>query len=325
MTIYGEFDAQFRKKPAVGTMLLVAFSSAMIGAVLVSLLMALAIGSLGSSREAFSSAFVLFAPPVPVSSLLFDAAVGTLPSFPIAAAIASLIIALGLVFFWPANPGLATQMFLTEVSLAFLAFGAIFPAAESILMRMRFLREPRQVVMESAIVLVAIVFAIAAELKLIAVLANLVAMASPARRLLLWSIRVALPFGLLGAAGWWAGSDATAIGAAVVLAVTFLENLIRRPAARFVQLRDVHMHEAAVSLPLLAIFLVVGSMWISGSWDGRPERALLWSGGRNVRIAPLEEARRVSGLARPAPRESVIRIEWSRRATEIDSPPTDQP
>lgn len=316
MTIYGEFDAQFRKKPAFGTMLLVAFSSAMIGAVLVSLLMSLAIGSLGSSRETFSSAFVLFAPPLPLSSLLFDAAVGTLPSFPIAAALVSLLISLGLVFFWPANPDLATQMFLAEVSLAFLAFGTMFPIAESILMRMSFLREPRQVVVESVIAVVAIVFAVAAERKVIAVLANLVAMASPGRRLLLWLVRVALPFTLLGAAGWWAGSYATAIGAAVILAVTFLENLLRRPSARFVQLRDVHMQEAAVSLPLLAVFLVAGSVWISGSWDGKPERAVLWSGGRNVRLAPLEEARRVSGLARPAPRERVIRIEWSRRATE---------
>lgn len=326
MTIYGEFDAQFRKKPAVWRTLLVAFSSAMIGTVLVSLLMALAIGALGRTRETFSSALVLFAPPVPVSSLLFDAAVSTLPSFPIGAAVASLLIAFGLVFFWPANPNLATQLFLAEVALAFLAFGALFTAAESILIRRSYLREPRQVALEAGIAVIAVLFTVAAERKIIAVLANLVAMASPSRRLLLWLIRIGLPFGLLGAAGWWVGSHATAIGAGIVVAITFLENLVRRPSARFVQLRDVQMNEAAAALPLLAILLVAGTLWISDSWNGTPDRAVVWTGGSEFGFATLDEARRISGLSRPAPRESVIRMEWSGQSPEADSEsPAEEP
>ncbi|HVR44903.1 MAG TPA: hypothetical protein VMS56_15835 [Thermoanaerobaculia bacterium] len=313
MTIYGEFDAQFRKKPAIWRILVIAVSSAAIASVLVSLLVGLAVGILGRGHDPEGvAAFGLFAPPVFLASPLFDAALHTQPSFPWIVGAVALACAVVLLFFWPGNPTLASQILLGTHAAALIAFGAMALCIESILARRVFLREVSQVAGEGAVLLLTIVLAVAGERKIIAVLANLVSMQSPARRIALWLVRLAIPFGILGFLGWAEGSLATAAAAGAFLLVTLVENLTRPPATGLLQLRDVEMREAAATLPIVAILLVAGSIWLSGGVPQRDERVMLWRGGKRISFAPPSEAWREMGLMRPITRESVIRMQWSR-------------
>lgn len=311
MTIYGEFDAQFRKKPALWRMLLIGLSSVLIGSVLVSLLVGAGIAILGRGSNPDAQAFVLYAPPVLLGSPVFDAAVGTLAGFPWIAGAVCLAIATIFVFFWPGNPTLASQLMLSAFAMAFVAFGAVMPAVESILARSSYLRDPMVIAGEIAVIVAAAVLAFLVERKVVGVLSNLVAMDSPSRRLALWLVRIAIPFTLLGALGWLEGSIATTAGAALVVVVTLLQDLSSRPAAVFLQLREVEMREAAATLPLVALLLFGGAIWLFGGVPGRENRAILWGKGSDFQFVAPADAWRPGGLARPIPRESTIRIEWS--------------
>ncbi len=314
MTIYGEFDSQFRKKPAVWRMFLLGFSALFLSSVLVSLLLGAGIGLLGRASEADGTAsFVLFAPPVVTGSILLDAAMGTFEPFAWIAGALALAGAILVIFFWPSEPTLASQLLSNAFGSALVVFGAMTLPIESILARLGTLADPIEVLEEALVLLASIVIAVAGERKTIALLSNLVAMDAPSRRVRLWLVRLGIPLAVLGAAAWVLGSVSPAIAAAAFLAVTLFENLARRPNAQFVQLRDVQMKEAAATLPLLAAILVTASVWAFGAAPARPHRALVWKGGSSLSFAPLADAWKQSGLRRPIPRASVIRIEWSKK------------
>ena len=72
------------------------------------------------------------------------------------------------------------------------------------------------------------------------------------------------------------------------------------------------VREAAASLPILAALLFAGSLWLFGLPPLRQDRALIYQRGGTPELGSLEEARLAASLDRPLPRESVIRIRWSR-------------
>jgi hypothetical protein len=313
MTIYGEFDAQFRKKPALWRMFLLGFSALVFSSVLVSLLVAGAIALLGKAHAGDApAAFVLFAPPVVTGSVLLDAAMGTAAAFPWIAGGAALLLAILMMFFWPSEPTLASQLLGNALGASLITFGAMTLAIESILARRKTLAGAGDVAGELAVLAVAVIVAVVAERRTVAVLSNLVPMDAPARRVRLWLARLGIPFAVLAAAGVVSGSLSPGIASALFLLVTFFENLARRPHPLFVQLRDVQMAEAAATLPILAALLIAGSVWAFGALPFRPHRALVWKGGTAVRFAALPDAWKESGLGRPVAKESVIRIQWSR-------------
>ncbi len=312
MTIYGEFDSQFRKKPALWRMFLMGFSALVFSSVLVSLLLGAVIGLLGRAREPIDAAFVLFAPPVVTGSILLDGAMGTFGGFAWVAGAAALAVAILIIFFWPSEPTLASQLVGNALGSALVVFGAMTLPIESILAQADYLDDPMKVIEEAAVLLAAVIFTVLGERRMIALLSNLVAMDAPSRRVRLWLMRIGIPLAVLAATAVILGSISPAIAAAAFLVLTFFENLARRPNARFVQLRDVQMKEAAATLPLLAAILVAGSVWTFGFAPFRPSRAVVWKGGRSVTFAPLDEAWQKSGLGRPIPRKSVIRMEWSK-------------
>lgn len=314
MTIYGEFDSQFRKKPALWRMLVISLSAAIVSSILVSVYVGVAIAAVGRSHNPDGAAWILYSPPVMLPGFLFESASATLRLFPIAVSSAALLIGAILSFFWPAKSTLATQMFLGIQAVGFLTFGAIAPAAAALLMRMQRIRSWRDVVIEGAIILIALVLLVAAERKTVGMLANLVSVHSPSRRFGLWLVRQAVPFGLLAGLAFAAGGLATALAVAAMLVVTLLENLARTPASRFQQLRDIEMREAAASLPILAALLLAGSIWLFGLAPLRPDRAVIYQHGGTPELGSLEEARQAGSLERPLPRESVIRIRWSKRS-----------
>jgi hypothetical protein len=317
MTIYGEFDAQFRKKPALWRMFLLGVSALVLSSILVSLLVGAGIALLGKANAGEApSSVVLFAPPVVTGSILLDAAMGTSESFIWIAGAVALLGAILIMFFWPSEPTLASQLVSNALGSALVVFGAMTLSIESILARQSYLSGPMEALGEIIVLVAAIVVALAGERKTIALLSNLVAMDAPARRVRLWLMRLGIPLALLGAAGWVLGSLSPAIASAAFLVVTFFENLARRPNALFVQLRDVQMKEAAATLPLLALILLAASIWAFGAAPARPHRALVWKGGSSISFAPLADAARQAGLDRPIPRESVIRMEWSKPAEE---------
>lgn len=312
MTIYGEFDSQFRKKPALWRMFLIGFSALVFCSVVVSLLLGSAIGLLGRANEAETAALVLFGPPVVTGSILLDGAMGTFDSFAWIAGAAALLVAILTIFFWPSEPTLASQLFANALGTALVVFVALTVPLESILAQLDYLRDPKEVAGETAVLVAAMVFSIVSERRMISLLSNLVPMDAPARRVRLWLMRIGIPVAVLGATAFVLGSIAPAIAAVAFLVLTFFENIARRPNARFAQLRDVQMKEAAATLPILAILLVAGSVWLFGFAPLRPARAVVWKGGRTVSFATLEDAWSKSGLGRPIPRASVIRIEWSK-------------
>lgn len=316
MTIYGEFDSQFRKKPAIWRMLLISLSAAVISSLLVSLFTGLAVAAVGRSHNPDTADWILHAPPVPHTGELFAAATETLHRFPVAVGGSALLVGAILIFFWPANPGLATQIFLSVQAMGFLTFGALAPAIAWALPRIPSLREPRQFAIEAGILLVSIVLLVVAERKTVGMLANLVPMESPARRFGLWFARNLVPFGVIAAAGVLGGSLATAIAVGVMLLVTLFENLARRPTPRFQQLRNVEMSEAAAALPLLAALLVAGSLWAFGGIPPLAPRAVVLEKGSTPEFATLEEARKAAWLQEPRSHESVIRMRWSREGIE---------
>jgi hypothetical protein len=312
MTIYGEFDSQFRKKPALWRMLLISLSAAVVSSILVSAYIGIAIAAAGRSHNPEGAAWVFYAPPVMLSGFLFESASATLRLFPIAVSGGALLIGTILSFFWPGKSTLATQIFLGVQAVGFLALGAIAPAAAALLMRMERIRSWRDVLIEGTIILIALVLLVATERKTVGMLANLVPVHSPSRRFGLWLVRQAVPFGFLAAVALAAGGVATALAVAAMLAVTLLENLARTPASRFQQLRDVEMREAAASLPILAALLAAGSVWLFGLAPFRPDRAVIYQRGGSPELGSLEEARQAGSLERPLPRESVIKIRWSK-------------
>ncbi|MGH9457461.1 MAG: hypothetical protein ACRD2J_07440 [Thermoanaerobaculia bacterium] len=312
MTIYGEFDSQFRKKPAVWRLFVIGLAAALIASVVVSLLVGLAVGMGGKATQVRETALVLFVPPVVVGSPLLDAAMGTWRIFPIVTAAMAVILAIVIIWFWPADPTLAWQIVLNELASALVTFAGLTIAAESILARRSYLRSVAEVAGEIAIVVVALVVAVLAERKLVAILSNLVSMESPARRVGMWLARIAIPFSLLGALAWFEGSLATALAVGAFLVVTLFENLAHRPVPAFVQLRDVQMTEAAATLPLIAAALVAGSVWLFGGVPFRPDRALIWDRESGVTFAAPSEAWKETGFRRLVPRESEIDIRWSK-------------
>lgn len=314
MTIYGEFDSQFRKKPALWRLFLIGLSALVLSSVIVSLLLGGAIGLTGRASQQTESTFVLFAPPVVTGSILLDAAMGTFGGFAWIAGAAALALAILVIVFWPSEPSLASQLVGNAFGNALVVFGALTLPAESILAQARYLDDPMKVAEEAGVLVAALIFAVIAERRMIALLANLVAMDAPSRRVRLWLMRLGIPFAVLAAAAWLLGSITPAIATAAFLFLTFFENLARRPNARFVQLRDVQMKEAAATLPLIAAILVAASVWAFGFAPFRPSRAVVWRGGREVSFAKLDEAWAKSGLSKPIPRKSVIRIEWSKKS-----------
>lgn len=312
MTIYGEFDAQFRKKPALWRLFLIGLSALVVSSVIVSLLLGATIGLAGRANQETESTIVLFAPPVVTGSILLDAAMGTFGGFAWVAGAAALAIAILITFFWPSEPSLASQLVGNALGTALVVFGALTLPLESILAQAKYLDDPKKVAEEAGVLVVALIFAVLAERRTIGLLSNLVAMDAPSRRVRIWLMRVGIPLAVLGAAAWILGSIAPAIAALAFLVVTFFENLARRPNAHFVQLRDVQMKEAAATLPLVAVILVAASVWAFGFAPFRPSRALVWKGGRQVSFETLDVAWAKSGLSRPIARESVIRIEWSK-------------
>jgi hypothetical protein len=312
MTIYGEFDSQFRKKPALWRMLVISLSAAIVSSILVSVYVSLAIAAAGRSHNPEGAAWIFHAPPVMLPGFLFESASATLRLFPLAVSGGALLVGTILSFFWPAKSTLATQIVLGVQAVGFLTFGAIGPATAALHWRMDRIRSWRDVVIEGTIILIALLLLIAAERKTVGMLANLVSVHSPSRRFGLWLVRQAVPFGLLAGVAFAAGSVATALAVAAMLVVTLLENLARTPASRFQQLRDIEMREAAASLPILASLLLAGSLWLFGMAPFRPDRAVIYQRGGTPEFGTLEEARRAGSLERPLPRESVIRIRWSR-------------
>ena len=312
MTIYGEFDSQFRKKPALWRMFLLGFSALVASSVVVSLLVAAAVAFLGKASAIGDAAFVFFAPPIVTGSVLLDAAMGTSEWFPWVAGAVALLAALLMMFFWPSEPTLASQLVGNALGSALVVFGAMTLSIESILARRAYLAGPADIAGEIAVLVVAAVVALAGERKTIALLSNLVAMDAPSRRVRLWLMRLGIPLAVLAALALAAGSLSPAIASGLFLVITFFENLSRRPTTRFVQLRDVQMKEAAATLPLVAALLVAGSVWAFGVAPFRPHRAVVWKGGSSISFASLEDAWKQAGLRRTIPRESVIRIQWSK-------------
>lgn len=318
MTIYGEFDSQFRKKPALWRMLVISLSAAIVSSILVSLYVGVAIAAAGRSHNPEGAAWILYAPPVMLPALLFESASATIRLFPVAVSGGALLIGTLLSFFWPAKSTLATQIVLGVQAVGFLTFGAIAPVTASLLWRIDRIRSLREVALEGSIILIALALLIAAERKTVGMISNLVSVHSPSRRFGLWLVRQAVPFGLLGGLAFAAGAVATAVAAAAMLAVTLLENLARPPASRFQQLRDIEMREAAASLPILAAILLAGSFWLFGGAPLRPDRAVIFQRGGKPELGTLDEARRAAALNPPLPRESVIRLRWSRETGARD-------
>ncbi|HUP64250.1 MAG TPA: hypothetical protein VM557_03110 [Thermoanaerobaculia bacterium] len=310
MTIYGEFDSQFRARPAAWRMLLVAFGTLLIAAFSVSVLLAAVIAAAGRAHRPESAAVAFQAPPLPSFGLLFEAGIATVPSLHLIIAAIAVALALVMAFIWPISPRLSSQVAISIRAQALLAFGVIAPVLAFVMIRRQLIDGPAELIEEIVAVVAAAVAIIAVERRHVALLAEILPLDSPLHRLKWWMVRLAIPFAIVGGLAWLTGHLAIAAGAAAVLGLTLIETLSRAPRSRFLEWKDVAMKEAAATIPLIAVVIVAAAVWAFGFSPLVREKTLLWRGSM-LRFAAPDEARREAGLEPPLPRESVIRIEWA--------------
>lgn len=309
MTIYGTFDDQFRQRPSLWRLAVVAGSLLLLCSALVSLLIGVTIG-FTSGQTRFHRGEILDAPPIFLPGVLFDAAEATFPWFPEAVAGGALLLAVLALWLWPTNQSLTAQLFQYAFGLDLAIFAILSPAITSALAKKPAPDKLMLIAPEGAAAIIAVILLIRAESKLTTTLRNVLPVEYPSNRLGYWAIRFLPAMALIAGAAWFDGATGTlaAIGAATVL--TAFHNLARTPRQRFEQLRHVQMREAAAVLPILTLILLAALWW---GWGGpmRTRRTLVWEAPRVYFTTPAE-ARRVSGLEAPRVKHAVIRMQWAK-------------
>lgn len=162
---------------------------------------------------------------------------------------------------------------------------------------------------------------------------------TPLQRLALWAVCTALPLTVIAIVSLLAGYGALLFSALVALAVTCFVNVARRPSQRFEELTEVEMREASFAAPILAVVISAVYIWAFGfPLFGQRTRAVLL-GDKRPRFASLKEVEmatsavtegevtpRPSSSQRPAagttaaePKQ-VIDIRWSNPRKQAAEP-----
>ncbi len=292
MTIYGETNDQFRPKPGSLALLSVSLFSSLTGALVGASIASVArVFATRALRPEFPLVIYLPFASDPFAGLYtlrsYHAVLGAAPALA-----APLLLALAILFVFPSSQTLASRLTVHTIVCTVIAYGSLAPLLDlRLIQHFRVLTGVERIpslALFGAIALVLVLLIALVERRVYLVLGNVCLVDTPARRLLLWIVRIPTPFlglALLCELNGWRGG---AIASLAIVAVTFLESILHAPAYRFEQLTDVKMRGAALTWPLVAAALVAASLWIFGSAAARmPGRVVTIDDGKPS-TAPLD-------------------------------------
>jgi len=268
MTIYGEFDPRFRKRP----------TRLVLGVVSISLLLT----AMSVLSVVVSSGDLLFARQKGLAAIALDPSIVSSPSLAriarsegvagIAPAVilgaVLLALAVLLLFFFPTDQRLESRLAVIAIALA----SSILALREFIsTILVSTLTDP-STLPPAVGVAIALLLILTSERKTNSLLSAIYDLHSPIRRFLLWSVRLLPAFAvLLGIAFVSHSTEAKwAVGAAVAL--TFLATIGTKPVPGWEDLREPEMLEAAAMLALFALPLFAAHLWFFGLAPLREER-----------------------------------------------------
>lgn len=236
MSIYGETIAEFRQRPALWRMALVALSQLVIGATIANLLLAGCDATILIHAGIAKAVILRLTDWMPLRG--FDALHAVI-------AIGFLIVAEIVLDFLPAPHGLASRHFVIAVAQSLAAFGAGVLA----------LNQP--LIPAMVIALAAALMCVRAEVAAIRLLSNVLDMQLPLHRVTLWLLRI----------GLWSAAALLPLSIRWPLlgfaAVTLFVNLSTKPKDAWQRVDDPQMREATATLPIVAALLVAAAIWMA--------------------------------------------------------------
>lgn len=268
LSIYGEPSTQFRPRPSGPVILVFSLACTIAGSVLGALMFSLA-RTLATRALRDDYVFSVHAPlganpslglfPLHSHVIVMGAA--------IAAAAVALVTTL-FIAFYPASQKLANRLALDSIGTAVIAVGAVATIADQGLLRAvsrwKELSELESAGALAAAVLALLVVLVWLERRTMSLMGNLFEVDRPSRRMMLWALRVPLPWaafaGLCTLGRWWGG----VIAAAGVILVTLVDDLVHFPALRYEALDRPKMHEGLAGALIAALILGAGSVWAFG-------------------------------------------------------------
>jgi hypothetical protein len=270
------FEATYRPRPALWRIALVSASYLILGATIANGLVSTADALLVPNKYAHPYA-------------VYVAPWSTLPVPPHELNAALLAVALVAVWLWPGRQTIAGRLWPVAVGPTLAAFGGA------------------HVPMKEWLVLAPIgaaIIVMVGEFHAITLLGGYYDLQSPARRFVMWAIRILPGAALLAAAAYGTGYTFGWIAAAGLAGATLFANLVRRPGRLLETMKDVTMREAAAAMPFVTAVIVAA---IAFTFGYRPPRALLIGASGVQRV---DAAAAVKSIEQPKP---VIDIHWSRR------------
>lgn len=314
MTIYGELDLRFRKRP--DKLVLAVVSLSLILMLTSVMATAAAVGDLLLSRQAGMTAIALDLAIFRTPSLSSRAGASPLIGVPAEMIIpgALLVIAILALFFFPTKQRLESR--LGAITLGLTASMIALRDAAGVMLRSRW--GESSVLLSTVVAGSALLLILSSEKKTNTLLGRLYVLQTPGQRISLWAIRLALPLGILLALAFFSTSVEARVTIAAGTLLTFLSTLATKPRETWEELRDPEMREAAAVLPLFGLPLFAAHLWLFGLEPLRAERFVYFDENR-PRFAPrsgIASFLRAHGT--PAAKEPVtpetpdpaIRIEW---------------
>ncbi|HET7712507.1 MAG TPA: hypothetical protein VFL80_11305 [Thermoanaerobaculia bacterium] len=324
MTLYGDFDDQYRPRPAWWRFATVGFCQTLFSIWLATALVSV-VDSYVFHMADVKDYFALYVPPWQTlkgefgGSVLLRSAGSDLPlryeqefakaSLPAAAVLAGLGVVVA--FFWPTRQTLARRLFVLTLGPALTLFGAAL-----LLNRGSVSGVSRSSFIPYAALGVAALVTIAAETRAIQLLSNFYAMREPSRRVGYWFLRYVPAFAAVGGSAYFARSYETCIYSAGFLLVTLFMNLVHTPRDHFEQVEAIELREAAAALLFLAVILAGGAVWL---FRFQPPRRAIALADDRAKIVLLSDVPRelLAHWKPPAPPPPKIDIRWSKRPGRI--------
>lgn len=317
MTIYAEFDDEFRPRPALWRFAVVGVCQLILAVWLVQAAMSAA--DMAILRKArVEKLWIVDA--VPWQALKGDLAQpdrGDVSDFAVRAdreyaawndiaAGAFVVLALLVLFFVPGSLSLANRLF----TITFAQVCALFGGAFGLRRCLSAVCHGPQLILLAAIGLAAAIVVMIGEWKVSAMLAGIFTM-NPGRRLAIWASRVLPGCAVIAAACWYVHNEVELQCAVVLAALTLVANLIRKPTPSGERVDSVEMVEASAALPAVVGVLLAAAVWTFGVGV----RAVVVSEGSVRRVAWSEVRAQLSAIRdeTAAPARPKIDIHWSRR------------
>jgi hypothetical protein len=328
MTIYGEWNEQFRARPKMSALLLFCVSFFLIAVELTALVTSVT-QVVALKSMTVDGAVPLYA-PIAQRWAVFRPGAHASEVRDVVAPALDLILAALVLLILPTATTLAARLGTHLLTMAFLlqamARALEVSPAKWLEGEMTLSGLWRPVTLLCALLLLHF-----SEKKRNDLMSNVEKLAAPSRRLRLWAVTIVPAFLVVAVLAWLNSYLPLAVASLLALAVTLFTNVSSRPAERYEKLEGIEMREAAWSTPLIAL-LIVGLAWWSFGFPraGRVNHAVLLGGQSIARLEPVtnvtiltaaEEIKQQKKAEEERKKNQVIDIKWSKKK-EAPAPTT---